>query len=275
MSVITLTSLCGSPGVSTAALALALKWPRQAVVIEADTSRCSSILPGYFEGSTPASKSLINLALSSAQASLFDANNLWAQLLPLEEPAEGEEPTKWVLPGLLDPRSAPSLDRLWPAIARAAQQLGDTGIDVFVDLGRYIPRDPRFALLENADQILFFLRPTLGDAFTFAARKKEMIEELTESGRADLPELVTVEHPSSPHSSKEVATSLGYKLAKELPWDPTLAAMYSEGRTPVLKGKLEKKPYPRAIEDLVSHLRSNLVDRGQSVTEEDFEEASA
>ena len=48
MAVITLTSVSGSPGVSTAALALGVHWPRPVVVIEADTNAVTSAMPGFF-----------------------------------------------------------------------------------------------------------------------------------------------------------------------------------------------------------------------------------
>lgn len=48
MAVIALTSISGSPGVSTAALALGVHWPRPVVVIEADTNAVTSAMPGFF-----------------------------------------------------------------------------------------------------------------------------------------------------------------------------------------------------------------------------------
>ena len=48
MAVIALASISGSPGVSTAALALGVHWPRPVVVIEADTNAVTSAMPGFF-----------------------------------------------------------------------------------------------------------------------------------------------------------------------------------------------------------------------------------
>ena len=44
MSIVALTAVCGSPGVSTTAVGLALCWPRPVMLVEADPTGGSSIL---------------------------------------------------------------------------------------------------------------------------------------------------------------------------------------------------------------------------------------
>lgn len=46
MAIVYLTSATGAPGVSTLATALTLHWPRPALLLEADTSTTSHLIPG-------------------------------------------------------------------------------------------------------------------------------------------------------------------------------------------------------------------------------------
>ena len=58
MSIILFTSLSGSPGVTTSAVAATVNWHRPAMLIEADTSKTSSIHPGYLRGEIDHSRGL-------------------------------------------------------------------------------------------------------------------------------------------------------------------------------------------------------------------------
>jgi len=58
MAVLALTSAKGAPGVSTAALAMTLLWPRPALLLEADPTGGSSVLAGYLRGTVDHSRGL-------------------------------------------------------------------------------------------------------------------------------------------------------------------------------------------------------------------------
>src|SRR5687768_18323727 len=64
MAIVCLTSASGSPGVTTTAVGIAFSWPRPALLVEADPSGGSGVLPGFQRGTTPYDAGLIELALS-------------------------------------------------------------------------------------------------------------------------------------------------------------------------------------------------------------------
>ena len=64
MGVLALTSAKGAPGVSTAALAMTLLWPRAALLAECDPAGGSSVLAGYLRGTVEHSRGLLSLALA-------------------------------------------------------------------------------------------------------------------------------------------------------------------------------------------------------------------
>ena len=64
MAVLALTSAKGAPGVSTAALAMTLLWPRAALLAECDPAGGSSVLAGHLRGEVDHSRGLLPLALA-------------------------------------------------------------------------------------------------------------------------------------------------------------------------------------------------------------------
>ena len=48
MAIVCLTSASGSPGVTTTAVGIAFSWPRPALLVEADPTGGSGVLPGSF-----------------------------------------------------------------------------------------------------------------------------------------------------------------------------------------------------------------------------------
>ena len=68
MAIITLVSASGAPGVTTTALALAVRWPRPVMLVEADPRGGSSILAGFFKG-TIDQPGLLQLVVAERQVS--------------------------------------------------------------------------------------------------------------------------------------------------------------------------------------------------------------
>ena len=62
MSIILLTSPGGAPGLTTTALGLALTWPRDIVLVDADPCPGHVIESGYLTGRIPPRPGLIGLA---------------------------------------------------------------------------------------------------------------------------------------------------------------------------------------------------------------------
>jgi hypothetical protein len=211
-----LTSAGGSPGVTTAALALALTWPAAVIVAECDPSG-GDVLAGVLAGHLPASTGLVQHAMEAGRSARAAAASLPDQLVPLDE-----NRTRMVLPGLTDPRQATGLAPAWPAVAAA---LAAQDSDVIADCGRLDagPGQP-LAVLAAARTIAVVLRPTLRQVW-LARSRIDILSQLL-GGTARLALLVT---GSGAHSTREVAHALDLPVAAVLPDDPRSAAALSDG----------------------------------------------
>jgi hypothetical protein len=215
-SVYALVSPGGSPGVTTAALALALGWPAAAIVAECDPAG-GSVLAGTMAGHVPAGIGLMELAIEAGRDPRAAASGLAAQLVPLDA-----SQTRMVLPGLTDPRQAAGLAAAWPAVART---LAAQHCDVIADCGRLDTSDAQpLAVLAAASTLAVVLRPTLRQVW--AARPRvEMLGQLL-GGTSRVVLLVT--GPGT-HPPREIAATLGVPLAAVLPDDAASAAVLSDG----------------------------------------------
>ncbi len=212
-----LVSAGGSPGVTTAAVALALTWPVPVIVAECDPSG-GDVLTGLLSGHMSASQGLMEHAIEAGRDGRAAARTLSAQLVALDA-----DRTRMVLPGLTDPRQAAGLASAWPSVASTllAQQA-----DVLADCGRLDagPGQP-LAILSVARTVAVVLRPTLRQVW--AARSR--IEILTQlvGGTSRVALLLT---GPGPHSAREVAQALGVPVAAVLPDDARSAALLSDGQ---------------------------------------------
>src|SRR3954453_2540548 len=90
MSVIALASVKGSPGVSTATLALALVWPRPVLVAECDPVG-GDVTAGFLAGMSAPDGGLLGLALALRRGQV-NAADVRQWCLPLDKTGE-----HWVL----------------------------------------------------------------------------------------------------------------------------------------------------------------------------------
>jgi len=215
-SIFALVSAGGSPGVTTAALALALSWPAPVMVAECDPGG-GSVLAGALGGHLPGGFALVEHAIEAGRNPAAAAASLAGQLVPLDT-----DKTRMVLPGLTDPRQAIGLASAWPAVAAtfAAQQC-----DVIADCGRLDagPGQPN-AILAAARTVALVLRPTLRQVWS-ARPRVDILRQLT-GGNDRLALLLT--GPGT-HSVRDVAHALGLPVAAVLPDDTRSAALLSDG----------------------------------------------
>ena len=87
MAVLLLTSAAGAPGVTSTALGLALWWPREVVLVDADPHPCHAVEAGYLGGRGRAVGGLGDLARAHRQGADLTAA-LWAQLVDLPRPTD-------------------------------------------------------------------------------------------------------------------------------------------------------------------------------------------
>lgn len=209
MSLVTLCSVHGSPGVTTTSLALAGAWPehRRCMVVEADPF--GGVVAARFGlGDTPGLASLAAVARRG-----LDAEVLWqhAQQLP------------GGVPVLVGPPSADQahivLGDLAPYLAEWCTQHPE--VDVIGDCGRLAPGVPTLELLRRADAPLVVTRPT-ADQLRLAANRLRSLDTLD----ADVRLLLIGDTPYGP---EEVGAALQVGVAGVIAWDPPAAEALSGG----------------------------------------------
>lgn len=215
MTVCALLSPGGSPGVTTAALGLALTWPGPVLVAETDPAG-GDVLAGFFAGHLSANRGLLNVAYEARTVEAAAAA-VAGQLVDLDEAG-----TRRVLPGLPDPRHAAALAVTWPLLAAA---LASQSVVVLADSGRFDGGPGQEHILRVAEQIVVVLRPTLRQAA--AARSRiEMLTHQRGSVTGHVGLLITGPGPVAP---KELSRALGVPLLGILPDDRKTALILSDG----------------------------------------------
>lgn len=241
MAVLALTSAKGAPGVSTAALAMTLLWPRAALLAECDPAGGSSVLAGYLRGTVEHSRGLLPLALAQRHERLEQA--LWPQTVPLTGDPHATSVAagagdRWLLPGLSDAAQAPSTAALWGPLGSLLASLERAGTDVVVDAGRLGTAHAPTALLRQADLVLLVMGTNLPAVAAAKARLNLLREDLSvtgAAGRLDGPlsslRLLLVGE-GRPYSAKEISAACGVPVVASLAWDPASAEVLAAGATP-------------------------------------------
>lgn len=211
-----LVSAGGAPGVTTAALALALTWPSPVIVAECDPGG-GDVLAGLLGGQVPARQGLTEHAIEAGRGPQAAQSILASQLIPLDASRR-----RMLLPGMTDPRQAMGLGPAWSAIAAT---LAGQPADVIADCGRLDAGDGQpVPVLLAARVVAVVLRPSLRQVWAARSRIDMLTRLFGGSGRVAL--LLT---GPGPHSTKEIESALGAAVAARLPVDPRTAAALSDG----------------------------------------------
>ena len=143
-----------SPGVTTAAIALTLTWPRPCLLLEADPAG-SDLHTGLLRSRGRLDRGLLAAAL--AVRSRPDPAAVLAQATTLDH----EVGERLLITGLTDPAQAPALEPAWSDLASALRALPRAGIphDVLIDAGRLGHRYQPTPLLAACDAVLLLVRP--------------------------------------------------------------------------------------------------------------------
>lgn len=206
----------GSPGVTTAALALALTWPADAIVAECDASG-GDILAGLLAGHVPAARGLMEHAIEAGRDHSAAAIGLDTHLIPLDAARN-----TMLLPGLTDPRQAAGLAPAWQAVAAT---LTARQSDVLADCGRLDagPGQPE-PVIAAARAVALVLRPTLRQVWSARSRVEVLTQLLDGKDR-----LVLLLTGSGTHAARDVAQALQVPVVAALPNDARAAALLSDG----------------------------------------------
>jgi MinD-like ATPase involved in chromosome partitioning or flagellar assembly len=248
MVAVALLSAKGSPGVTTAALALSTAWPevhanRRVLVAECDPAG-GDIASGYLRGGLDGSRGLAALA---AQRSTDPLAAVWEQVLALDD-----EGWRLLLPGLPDPRQAAGIGSAWSTLASALEGLGqqDPPIDVLLDLGRMRTMHEPAALRQQVDLVVLVTRSSLPAVVAARAAATELAAPAADGRPAMVTCLVVGE--GRPYSATEISEAIALPVVGALPYDVASAAAFSSGA--VGGRRLARSPLLRSARALAAAL---------------------
>lgn len=220
MTAVAFCSAKGSPGVTTTVLALQHIWPdaspgRRVLVVDADPAG-GAIAAGYLQGQ-PVDRGLVDLALTRSRDPV-DA--VLGAVVSLDETAE-----RLLLVGVTDPYRAAAATGAYSVLSAALDGLGGQvpPLDVLVDLGRLGVDSDVAALRRSTNHVVLVTSSSL-QAVVSARAAAGFLNTDNGPGVSCL-----VVGPGRPYPGGEVAEAIGVPLLGELPYDPTAAAVFSNG----------------------------------------------
>ena len=247
MSLITLTSAAGAPGVTTTALALALAWPRPVLLVEADPSGGSALLAGYLRGRIPHHRSLVDLGVAQRQGRLAEALSEVTVDLP--------DSSVHLIPGARSHAQAGTVTSIMEPLTTALRGLDRNGVDVIVDAGRLGMQDYPTPLRDRADLALLLMRTTLPAVGAARGWAKKLRSEFEAAGSLDNLAAVLVGE-GHPYTERQVAKVIPLPIATTLAWDPVSAEVYHLGSP--RRRRFDASPLPRSITAAVSAFNSTI-----------------
>ena len=253
-------SFKGSPGATSAALAMAAAWPMPAVAVEADPDGGDlAVRIRTADGeSLPERPSVLSLAADARSAT--DLDGLVGQVAA--DVSSGVR----VVQGFLDPGRAHGLRSLWPDLAKALQA---ANVHVIVDVGRLVPTSAAGAVIRAADALVVAVRGELGSV----AHLRERIASMAGSGRdrqglyplaiaaaRELPAVVG-EVAEVLDSAKGVVAGVTYQQVLGLAHDPRGLMQLQEGGDP--KGRLRRTALLRSAREAAETIHDNFAVSGR------------
>jgi hypothetical protein len=237
VSLVAFASVKGSPGVTTAVVAVAASWPEDRPLLVAEVDPAGGDLAARF-GLTE-EPGLMSWSAAARRSSAAKELPRHVQELPggirlLVAPA-GSEQAGGAL-RLLDARAPGGFD---------TSQDGD----VLADCGRLALSRPSHPLLSEASLLILLVRPALADLAHLASR----IEGL----RKEAGDVAIVLAGPGPYPAKEVAGTLGVEVLGQLPLDPQGAALCSGAKAGSSRAA-SRSPLLRAARSLTDALVHRL-----------------
>lgn len=256
MAVIALASFAGAPGVTTTALAMTFAWHRPALLVEADTAKTSSILPGYLRGQYQHAHGLTQLAVAQQNNAMTGAEIL-EQRLELA-------PERNVILGFTSVLAGQSTSALWGPFGTTLSTLDSAGMDVIVDMGRLASRDDRAALLQIADSVLIVLQPTLPDITAAAMQITELRDLLAQAGHRDYLEVLLVDTLFAERwGSADISKLLQVDVVAKIVHDERSASVYYSGKNP--HPGFARSAYTKSIRAAQATIRERIDRRRESL----------
>ena len=230
MALIVLASAKGSPGVSTAALALTLTRGVRTILAECDPSG-GSVLAGYLQGRIGSGRGLLPWALTEMRRTPPPGGGpvpaeFFGQLADLDPPHR----QRLLLPGLTDPAQSNTLGPLWNRFAGLFRQLEhhSPSYDVIADCGRLVAPNLPLPLLWAADVLVLVIRPSLA-SIAAAMPTLDLLKKQLHERTADTSTLGLLVVGKGRYSETEIIDQLRVPVVARLPHDPRAADVLTDG----------------------------------------------
>lgn len=258
---ITLVSAAGSPGVTTTALALALRWPRPVLLVEADPTGGSGMLAGFFRAQLD-QPGMVDLVIAHRSDLLADA--LPKLLVPLADSKAS------VLVGVRTHEQASGVAQLWSPLLGVLRGLDPAATDVIVDAGRLGLNGWPVPLVSGSDITLLL---TYSDLPGLAPARSWAAALAAEDAPGHATRLLVVGE-GRPYGAREVSRTLGVPVLGSVGWAPALARVFSHGELPptpswwrrfrrgelVAGAAFESSAYIKSIDAIGETLRSTTAE---------------
>ncbi len=258
MAIIALTSLAGAPGVTTAATALAVHWPRPVLLLEADTSAVSTLMAGFFRSNLRTTDGGIEKLAFALARNALDTEDLldgdYQIAIPVHDlppipdmpiPSIPDGHKLWVIPGFVNYAIVDGVRGLWnklPRLLKRSRRRRHRRHHRPRPPGR---RRPSSASSRRCDWVLVTASSSMID-LNRAYRRLELpdINQRARAFAGDRYWTLLTSPAAEAVSTKEFGTHV-LPVVSTLPHDPDGAAVFSHGRP---DPKPNKNAYRRASE---------------------------
>lgn len=259
MSTLSIASFGTSPGLTTAAVALSLHWPRPVFLVEADVSKPSTVVTGFMQGSIGADSGLMGMVQASLRQAVT-SQDIWDFAIPLH-PTPRQAPTEttqWLLAGLPNPAAAQAMKSFWSELLDALTRMGSDGYDAIFDLGRVEHHDGRNELITGTDHLLIAVRSDLTSIAALKTYLQELKAVRERAGASSEISLIVVEDTTHLVPNRDITKFLGVNVAGRIPHLPRAASRYSAG---AVVSPRKSQPYDKSVRAIAATVNASLAKR--------------
>jgi hypothetical protein len=254
MALIAVAADKGSPGVTTAAIALAAVWPRPVLLAECDPAGGDLVyrLPGADGEQLDPRRGLLSLAVAARRG--LQPHQVWEHTQRLYGGLD-------VLTGVTNAEQGSGLHSLWASLGTVLGALPQA--DVIADCGRIGGDGPHYDLLAQAATVVMITRASFGEVVRLRDRAGALVAGVQRRGRpgARIGVVVIAQHKGFDSTLAEVQKVLGHgtgpaSIIGGLAFEPKSADQLS-GQW---GGKLDRSMLIRTTREIAVHLAGQLPD---------------
>lgn len=211
----------GSPGVSTTALGLALTWPSDVLLVDADRTPTLDLQAGYLHAVRVQQRGLSGVLRAYRERSDMAAA-VRDNMCELPRAGKDDESiSRRCLPGFSTLGSVDVFGAVWAPLLR---QVGEFDADALIDAGQIGRHGIPAELVESANRVAVVCRTSLTSLVAARLYTAALAEQVM-PGRLGL----VLVGPGRPYAEAEVAEQFGLPVWAHIAWDQKAAEDLHEG----------------------------------------------